>query len=134
MPCYARPRITHTCAVAYVHVCVQARSLGLVTEGDQVVVSQCPRAGISEVMEEAGVVKLVTVDKERCGAGSEPGVQDVVGAASGGESVGLCWGHIGGHGGGGRGQAGDHGQGEVRCCAVRCGVKACTSMTHLGNI
>lgn len=40
----------------------QAKSVGLARSGDKVVVSQCPRTGYSDVMEEAGVVKLITVD------------------------------------------------------------------------
>ncbi|GLC42008.1 hypothetical protein PLESTF_000110500 [Pleodorina starrii] len=39
-----------------------AKQVGMVKSGDKVVVSQCPRTGYSEVMEEAGVVKLITVD------------------------------------------------------------------------
>lgn len=41
---------------------VQAKAVGLVRAGDKVVISQCPRTGYSDVMEEAGVVKLITVD------------------------------------------------------------------------
>ncbi|KAG2439721.1 hypothetical protein HYH02_010599 [Chlamydomonas schloesseri] len=43
-------------AIAY------AKQVGMVRSGDKVVVSQCPRTGYSDVMEEAGVVKLITVD------------------------------------------------------------------------
>lgn len=43
-------------AIAY------AKAVGLVRAGDKVVISQCPRTGYSDVMEEAGVVKLITVD------------------------------------------------------------------------
>ncbi|GIL59097.1 hypothetical protein Vafri_14039 [Volvox africanus] len=39
-----------------------AKQVGMVRSGDKVVVSQCPRTGYSDVMEEAGVVKLITVD------------------------------------------------------------------------
>ncbi len=40
----------------------QAKAVGLVTSGDRVVVSQCPRDIQSDVMGESGVVQLITVD------------------------------------------------------------------------
>lgn len=43
---------------------MQAKENGLVKTGDRVVVSQCPRDINSEVMEEKGIVKLITVDDD----------------------------------------------------------------------
>lgn len=53
----------HLCHLSPLRL-LQAKAHGLVKVGDTVVVSQCPRHTDSSVMQEAGVVKLVTVTEQ----------------------------------------------------------------------
>jgi len=61
IPIMADPSLTDSSDILQ-YALAYAQSTGLVSMGDRVVVSQCPRSNTSEVMEEAGVVALVQVE------------------------------------------------------------------------
>lgn len=62
LPVMADPDVSLPGGAILDYAIAYAKSVGLARSGDKVVVSQCPRTGYSDVMEEAGVVKLITVD------------------------------------------------------------------------
>ncbi|KAG2488957.1 hypothetical protein HYH03_012576 [Edaphochlamys debaryana] len=62
MPIMADPDFSLPGGAILDYAIAYAKQAGMVKSGDKVVVSQCPRTGYSDVMEEAGVVKLITVD------------------------------------------------------------------------